>query len=86
MLSNSCAASFLYAYVYVLAASPLCVTLFYFPVFFIRISDIMDDDIICPYGENERKFILADSFGCWDEGKYIGQASKETIAKMPKTN
>ena len=50
------------------------------------ISDIMDDDIICPYGENERKFILADSFGCWDEGEYMGQVSKETIAKMPKAN
>ena len=50
------------------------------------ISDIMDDDILCPYGEGGRKFILADSFDCWDEGEYMGQASKETIAKMPKAN
>ena len=50
------------------------------------VSDIMEDDIICPYGEDGRKFILADSFGCWDEGEYMGQVSKETIAKMPKAN
>lgn len=50
------------------------------------VSDVMEDDIICPYGEDGRKFILADSFGCWDEGKYMGQVSKETIAKMPKAN
>ena len=46
----------------------------------------MEDDIICPYGEDGRKFILADSFGCWDEGEYMEQVSKETIAKMPKAN
>ena len=50
------------------------------------VSDVMEDDIICPYGEDGRKFILADSFGCWDEGEYMGQVSKETIAKMPKAN
>ena len=50
------------------------------------VSDVMEDDIICPYGEGGRKFILADSFGCWDEGEYMGQVSKETIAKMPKAN
>lgn len=50
------------------------------------VSDVMEDDILCPYGEDGRKFILADSFGCWDEGEYMGQVSKETIAKMPKAN
>ena len=50
------------------------------------VSDVMENDIICPYGEDGRKFILADSFGCWDEGEYMGQVSKETIAKMPKAN
>ena len=50
------------------------------------VSDVMEDDIICPYGEDGRKFVLADSFGCWDEGEYMGQVSKETIAKMPKAN
>ena len=37
-----------------------------------------------PYGEDGQKFILSDTFGCWDEGEYIGQVSKETIAKLPK--
>ena len=50
------------------------------------VSDVMEDDIICPYGEDGRKFILAVSFGCWDEGEYMGQVSEETIAKMPKAN
>ena len=49
-------------------------------------SDIMDEDIVCLYGMEEQKFLLYDDFGCWDEGEYIGQVSKETIAKMPKAN
>ena len=31
-----------------------------------------------------QKFILSDTFGCWDEGEYIGPVSKETISKLPK--
>ena len=50
------------------------------------ITDIMDDDIVCPIGMEEQKLLLFDDFGCWDEGEYIGQVSKETIAKMPKAN
>ena len=49
-------------------------------------SDVMDEDIVCLYGMEEQKFLLYDDFGCWDEGEYIGQVSKETIAKMPKAN
>lgn len=48
-------------------------------------TDIMDDDIICPYGEEGRKFILFDDFGCWIDGEYIGQSSdREVIARLPK--
>ena len=54
------------------------------PQFFV--SDVMENDILCPYGEDGQKFILADTFGCWDEGEYVGQVSKETIAKLPKVN
>ena len=54
------------------------------PQFFV--SDVMENDILCPYGEDGQKFILSDTFGCWDEGEYIGQVSKETIAKLPKVN
>ena len=54
------------------------------PQFFL--SDIMDWDIVCLYGEEERKFILSDKFGCWDEGVYMGEVSGDTIAQMPKVN
>lgn len=49
------------------------------------VTDIMDEDIICSYGEEGRKFILFDDFGCWIDGEYIGQASnREVIARLPK--
>ena len=48
------------------------------------VTDIMDEDIICPYGENDKKFILSDKFSCWDDGEYIGTVSPEVIAKLPK--
>ena len=50
------------------------------------VTDIMDEDILCPYGQEDRKFILSDNFSCWDEGEYIGPVSPETIAKLPKSN
>ena len=50
------------------------------------ISDVMDEDILCPMGEEYQKLLLADDFGCWNEEEYIGQVSRETIAKMPKAN
>ena len=65
---------------------------YYLPVVYSRglaqffISDVMDEDIICPMGEEYQKLLLADDFGCWNEGEYIGQVSRETIAKMPKAN
>lgn len=52
------------------------------PQFFV--SDVMEEDILCSYGEEGKKFILSDTFGCWDEGEYIGPVSKETISKLPK--
>ena len=54
------------------------------PQFFI--SDIMEDDVICPIGEEDRKLLLFDNFSCWDEGCYMGKVSKEVIAQMPKCN
>ena len=46
----------------------------------------MDEDIICYLDEEERKIILSDEFGCWDEGCYIGQNTPEVLAQMPKSN
>lgn len=48
------------------------------------VTDIMDEDIVCPYGLEDRKILLFDSFGCWIEGEYIGQVSPEVIAQLPK--
>ena len=54
------------------------------PQFFI--SDIMDDDVACPIGQDDQKMLLFDDFTCWDEGEYIGTVSKETIARLRKSN
>ena len=50
------------------------------------ISDIMDEDIICTFGVDDRKLLLFDNFRCWDEGCYMGRVSKEVIAQMRKSN
>ena len=49
-------------------------------------SDVMDEDILAPYGIDDRKAILADDFLCMVDGEVIGKASPEVIAKMPKAN
>jgi len=54
------------------------------PQFFI--SDIMDDDIICPIGLEDKKLLLFDDFLCWDEGVLIGKVSPETIRELRKSN
>lgn len=50
------------------------------------ISDIMDDDVACPYDEDEQKFVLFDDFKCHDEGLYMGRVSKAVIERMRKSN
>lgn len=50
------------------------------------ISDIMDDDIVCPYGQEDKKLLLFDDFKCWDEGLYMGNVNADVIAKMRKSN
>ena len=54
------------------------------PTYFV--SDIMDEDVICPYGIDDRKAILADDFTCISDGEVMGTVSKEVIDKMPKAN
>ena len=54
------------------------------PQFFI--SDVMDEDILCPMDEEHEKFVLADDFACYDQGEYKGQVSPEVIAGMRKVN
>ena len=54
------------------------------PQFFI--SDIMDDDVVCRMGIEDKKLLLFDNFKCWDEGEYIGEVSPNTISKLRKSN
>jgi hypothetical protein len=50
------------------------------------ISDIMDEDILCPFGLEDKKLLLYDDFRCWDEGVLMGNVSKSVIAQMRKSN
>ncbi len=48
------------------------------------ISDIMDEDIVCTIGQEDKKLLLYDDFNCWDEGLLMGRVSKEVIRQMGK--
>ena len=50
------------------------------------ISDIMDEDIICFIGLEDKKLLLCYDFTCWDEGCYIGKVSKSVIEQLRKCN
>lgn len=50
------------------------------------ISDIMDEDVVCPIGLEDKKLLLFDNFDCWDEGEYKGKVSAQTIAQLRKSN
>jgi len=50
------------------------------------ISDIMDDDIVCTIGQEDKKLLLFDDFNCWDEGVLIGKVSPEVIEQLRKCN
>lgn len=54
------------------------------PTYFV--SDISDEDIVCPIGVDDRKALLFDDFTCIDGGCIVGQVSKEVIQEMPKCN
>ena len=50
------------------------------------ISDVIDEDVVCKTGMEDKKLILFDDFICWDQGEYMGTVSQEIIAKMRKSN
>lgn len=50
------------------------------------ISDVLEDDVVCTIGNEDRKLLLYDNFSCFDEGVYVGVANPETIKQMRKTN
>ncbi len=49
-------------------------------------SDILDEDIACGFGVDEKKLLLFDNFECIDEGVLMGKVSREVIEQMPKAN
>ncbi len=49
-------------------------------------SDILDEEVVCGYGVDERKLLLADNFTCIVDGEILGTVSPEIIEKMPKDN
>ena len=46
------------------------------------ISDIHSEDVLCRVGIEDKKLVLYDKFGCWDEGEYLGAMSEETKKRM----
>ena len=50
------------------------------------ISDIMDEDVVCLYGQEDKKLLLFDDFTCWDEGCYVGTVCRDTIGQLRKSN
>lgn len=46
------------------------------------ISDINSEDVLCRVGIEDKKLVLYDKFGCWDEGEYLGAISEETKKRM----
>lgn len=50
------------------------------------VSDIMEEDVVCTIGNEDKKLLLFDDFNCWDEGVLIGKVSQEVIDQMPKAN
>ncbi len=50
------------------------------------ISDIVEDDVVTTMGLEDKKLLLFDDFGCWDEGEYLGAVNKDVIKQMRKAN
>ena len=50
------------------------------------ISDILDDDVVCPIGMEDQKLLLFDNFSCFEDGVYVGEVSPEVIKQMKKAN
>lgn len=50
------------------------------------VSDIIESDIVCTIGKEDRKILLFDDFYCLIDGELIGKVSQDVIKEMPKTN
>ena len=54
------------------------------PTYFV--SDILDEDVLCYYGVEDRKLLLADNFTCINDGEILGAVSRENIKQLKKSN
>lgn len=50
------------------------------------VSDILQKDVVCKIGQEDRKLLLFDDFLCIDEGVVMGKVSPEVIKEMSKSN
>ena len=50
------------------------------------VSDILEKDVVCKIGQEDRKLLLFDDFLCIDEGVVMGKVSPKVISEMPKSN
>ena len=50
------------------------------------VSDILEKDVVCKIGQEDRKLLLFDDFICIDEGVVMGKVSPEVIKEMLKSN
>lgn len=46
------------------------------------VSDILDDDVVCGYGVDDRKLLLRDDFKCFQDGEYMGIVSRAVIERL----
>ena len=50
------------------------------------ISDILEEDIVCRIGQEDKKLLLFDDFHCLNEGELIGKVCPEVISQMRTAN
>lgn len=50
------------------------------------VSNIIEQDVVCKIGKEERKLLLFDNFYCIVDDECMGRVSPEVIQKMPKSN
>ena len=50
------------------------------------VTDILEEDVVCRIGQEDKKLLLFDDFKCIDEGEILGSVCKEVIKQLPKAN
>ncbi len=51
-----------------------------------RISDILEEDVVCPLDKYEDRLVLFDDFMCIDNGVRLGACTLENLKKLPYSN